>query len=270
MAGRLVHRLDLETDRLLVDLGNSVETDLDGLHIGFDQVRLGAEHFLDETADDTDIEPGQPGHGTDIGHVLHQHTGARIVELGIAQTGQRHANGTDIGARMQVRTRPGIVVEEIAARGDFLEILGIGLGIHGDHELRRPGPRHMAVLGQADFIPGRQALDVGREQVLAHHGHAHAEDRLHQETIGRGRPGPVHIGDLDDEVVHTHIGLDIGDNIHSAATPLTSSSACGMKMSASCMSQAEVGQRSAHRPQCRHKSSSLTMTRPVSLSGSDT
>ena len=29
------------------------------------------------------------------------------------------------------------------------------------------------------------------------------------------------------------------------------------------MSQAPVGQRSAHRPQCRHTSSSLTMTRPV-------
>jgi hypothetical protein len=32
------------------------------------------------------------------------------------------------------------------------------------------------------------------------------------------------------------------------------------------MSQAPVGQRSAHRPQCRQTSSSLTMTRPV-LSG---
>ena len=30
-----------------------------------------------------------------------------------------------------------------------------------------------------------------------------------------------------------------------------------------CMSQAPVGQRSAHSPQCRQTSSSLTMTRPV-------
>ncbi len=36
-----------------------------------------------------------------------------------------------------------------------------------------------------------------------------------------------------------------------------------------CMSQAPVGHRSAHRPQCRQTSSSLTMTRPV-LSVSDT
>src|SRR5687768_3584285 len=36
-----------------------------------------------------------------------------------------------------------------------------------------------------------------------------------------------------------------------------------------CMSHAPVGQRSAHRPQCRHTSSSFAMMRPV-LSCSDT
>src|SRR5262245_29110027 len=36
-----------------------------------------------------------------------------------------------------------------------------------------------------------------------------------------------------------------------------------------CMSQAPVGQRSAHRPQCRHTSSSFTITFEV-LSGPDT
>ena len=37
-----------------------------------------------------------------------------------------------------------------------------------------------------------------------------------------------------------------------------------------CISQAAVGQRSAHRPQCTQTSSSLTMTRPVCGSASDT
>ena len=36
------------------------------------------------------------------------------------------------------------------------------------------------------------------------------------------------------------------------------------------MSQAAVGQRSAHRPQCTQTSSSLTMTRPVCFSGAET
>ena len=34
-----------------------------------------------------------------------------------------------------------------------------------------------------------------------------------------------------------------------------------------CMSQAAVGQRSAHSPQCTQRSSSFTMTRPVCFSG---
>ena len=37
-----------------------------------------------------------------------------------------------------------------------------------------------------------------------------------------------------------------------------------------CMSQAPVGQRSAHSPQCTHRFSSLSITRAVCLSGADT
>src|SRR5712671_3122822 len=37
-----------------------------------------------------------------------------------------------------------------------------------------------------------------------------------------------------------------------------------------CISHAYVGQRSAHKPQCTHMSSSLTMTRPVCLRGTET
>ena len=41
------------------------------------------------------------------------------------------------------------------------------------------------------------------------------------------------------------------------------SSACVISIRYFFMSQAPVGQRSAHSPQCRHTSSSFTMTRPV-------
>ena len=37
-----------------------------------------------------------------------------------------------------------------------------------------------------------------------------------------------------------------------------------------CMSQAAVGQRSAHSPQCTQRSSSLTITRPVCGSAAET
>ena len=40
-------------------------------------------------------------------------------------------------------------------------------------------------------------------------------------------------------------------------------SACVISIRYFCMSHAPVGQRSAHSPQCRHTSSSFTITRPV-------
>ena len=247
-----------------------VQAQPDRLHVGVDQVFLGAEHLGDHGADDLDIDPGQPGHRADIGHVLHQHAGARIVELLVAHARQRHADGGDILARMQVRSRPGRVVEQETARRDFRQVLLVGLRIHGDDQIGLARAREIAVPGDADLVPGRQALDVGREEVLAHHGHAHTEDRLGQQPVGRGRAGAVHIADLDHEVVHTHFARRFNDVLHSAATFPASLSTCGMKMSASCMSHAAVGQRSAHRPQCRQRFSSFTITRPVSLRGSET
>ena len=55
--------------------------------------------------------------------------------------------------------------------------------------------------------------------------------------------------------------------LHDAA----SSRACGQCTTSDfCMSQAAVGQRSAHSPQCTQRSSSLTMTRPVCGSAAET
>lgn len=212
-----VHRLDPQWQRIGIMFADIVEAEIDRGHIGLDQVRLGPEHLLDHGADDLDINPGQTGNGADIGHILHQHAGAGIVELGIAQARQRHADGSDVLAGMQFRARPGIIIEQIAARRDFGEIALVGLGIHRDDEIGRAGTRHIGVLGDADLEPGRQALDVGWEQVLANHGHAHAEDRLHQQAIGTGRAGAVHIADLDDKVVDADIRHGVHDVLHSAA-----------------------------------------------------
>src|SRR5262245_26793838 len=55
-----------------------------------------------------------------------------------------------------------------------------------------------------------------------------------------------------------------------AADAAASSSAWGHLTRDFCMSQAAVGQRSAHRPQCTHRSASLTITRPVCFSADDT
>src|SRR6202044_3719794 len=85
------------------------------------------------------------------------------------------------------------------------------------------------------------------------------------QRIGAGGSRAVHVGELHHEIVYA-VGL--GNQAGHART--SSSIASGIRMVDFCMSQAAVGQRSAHRPQCTQTSSSLTMTRAVCGSGAET
>src|SRR5205814_714915 len=74
-----------------------------------------------------------------------------------------------------------------------------------------------------------------------------------EQFVGAGRTRAVDVGEADDEVVYAADRLLLGHDVP----------ACVMSMRYFCMSQAPVGQRSAHSPQCRQTSSSFTITRPV-------
>jgi xanthine dehydrogenase YagS FAD-binding subunit len=62
-------------------------------------------------------------------------------------------------------------------------------------------PALVARLADPDLVPGRQALDVGRKDVARADRHAHAQDRLGEQLVGRGRAGAVDVGELDHEIV---------------------------------------------------------------------
>src|SRR5476651_1727493 len=101
--------------------------------------------------------------------------------------------------------------------------------------------------------------------VLAGDRHAHAKNRFHDQRICACGASAVDVGELDHKVIHT-AGLG-----HHAGHAVTSSSiASGIRMVDFCISQAAVGQRSAHSPQCTQTSSSLTMTRAVCGSAAET
>ncbi len=138
-----------------------------------------------------------------VADVLHQDARAHALEALVAQPCQRHAQHRDVVAARQRGARPGTVVDEIAARGDLGQITRVGLGVQRHHDVDAAVPGAMRVARHADLVPGGQPLDVGGKVVLAHHGHAAAEDRLHQQSIGARRAGAVHRGDLDHEIVGT-------------------------------------------------------------------
>src|SRR5208282_752586 len=157
----------------------------------------------------------------------------------------------------------GGVVNKIAAGNDFLQVPGVSLRIQRHHHIDVAGARTVIAVRDPNLVPGRRALNIGRKIILADHGHAAAEDGLHQQSVGARRTGTVDGRDLDGEVVYA-VGWGCG--WHACFM----SPACGQYTVDFCMSQAAVGQRSAHNPQCTQRFSSLTITRPVCFSAADT
>ena len=98
--------------------------------------------------------------------------------------------GFDVGHRRQ-----------LGAGLDLGQVPVPGLGVHGHHHVHPAAPALVAGLGDADLVPGGQALDVRREDVARADRHAHAQDRLGEQLVGRRGAGAVDVGELDDEIV---------------------------------------------------------------------
>ena len=133
--------------------------------------------------------------------VLEQLPLARVAVGGVADLGERHADDVDVVAEFRGRQHLGVVVEHVAARLDLLQVLVPGLRVHRHHQVDAAAPAEPALLGHAHFVPGRQALDVGGEDVARRDRDAHAQDRAREQLVGRGRARAVDVGELDDEVV---------------------------------------------------------------------
>ena len=240
------------------------------LDIGRDQLVLAAELLCDQPLHGLRVDPQQRRERADIDDVLEELALARVRVALVAQRRQRHADRRDVVAELRRRQRLGRVVEEIAARVDGRDVLVPGLRVHGDHEVHAAAPAEMPGLRDAHLVPGRQALDVRREDVARRHRHAHAQDRAREQPVGARRARAVHIGEFDDEVVDRGAAAArrrLRLRHHEAPRAQPREPACAVSSRNFCMSQAPVGQRSAQRPQCRQTSSSLTMMRPVFRKG---
>src|SRR6185437_12025705 len=102
---------------------------------------------------------------------------------------------------LELRQRLRAVVEQIATRCEPLDILVPGLRIHRHQQVITAAPPQPAGFTDPHFVPGRQALDVGREDVARADRHAHAQDALGEQLVRRGRTRAIDVGELDDEVV---------------------------------------------------------------------
>ena len=174
---------------------------MQGVDIWRDQLVLAAILLRDQLLDDAEVHAEQLGQHPEADDVLEQLALARVGILLVAGRGQRHADDVDVGSHPARRQRAGVVVDQVAVRLDRGDIRIEGLRVHRDHEIGAAAGAEMTLLVDADFIPGRQALDVRREHVAGRDRHAHPHDGAREHLVGRRRAGAVDVGEADDEIV---------------------------------------------------------------------
>ena len=196
-----VHRLEVDGQRAVEVLHRVVVAEVDREVIRVEQLRLGREGLLQQFSHDLHVDLQQGRQGADVADVLHEDPHPRSLEVVDGHLREGDAQEGDVVAVQVARQRPARVVQDPAARRDLLDVALVGGRVHRDGQIEAGGPRGVAVGVGTDLVPGGQPLNVRREEVLPRHGNPHAEDRAAQQSVGAGRPRPVHRPDLEGEIV---------------------------------------------------------------------
>ena len=109
-------------------------------HVGLQQRLLALVLLGEQFLDLGGIDVEQRGERADVNDVLEELPLARIGIGRVADLGQRHADDVDVVAELRFRQRLGVVVEEVAAGLDFLQVAVPGLRIHRHHQVHAAAP----------------------------------------------------------------------------------------------------------------------------------
>ena len=206
----LVGFLDPQADRAFQVLQRPVAAEMQRVDVRGQQLFLALVLLADQLLDQLRVHVEQRAQRAEIDDVLEQLALARIGIGRVGDRGQRHADHGDVGAEFRRRHRLGRIVEQIAAGLDRGDVLVPGLRVHRHHHVDAAAGAEMAVLGHPHLVPGRQALDVGGEDVARRDRHAVAQDRAGEQLVGAGRARAVDVGEADDEVVYAADRLLLG------------------------------------------------------------
>src|SRR6185437_14150974 len=141
---------------------------------------------------------------------LRNHAHVHHILDQFAQLGLRADGRSDLVERHRIADHVVAILLEVqvffvnghATRGQRQNVFLGSLRVERDQYFGVALPGDVTVLAGADGVPGRQAGDVGREEVFAADRHTHAEDALQQDAVCRLRTGTVDSGYIDAEVVH--------------------------------------------------------------------
>src|SRR5690554_2258029 len=169
---------------------------LHDLEVGVHQLGVGAEVVRQRLPHHAQRHAEQVRHHAHVGHV-----GDVLLDLALhVDVGQQLLDGHrvvgEVGA-VRAEAQVGVVDAEAALR-QAGHVGQHGLAVEGHHDLGRPA-RHVALATDTDVVPGRLALDVRREDVLAVDGDAHLEEGAQQGEVGGLAAGPVGRGNHEGE-----------------------------------------------------------------------
>ena len=135
-----------------------------------------------------------------VDHVAHEPAQLRVGADRLDEIVERHRVEDEVGADLVELQR--LVVDDGGAGIERQHVLARRLRVHRDEDVDLLLAADVPVLVRADGVPGRQAGDVRREQVLAGHRDAHLEQRPDEHEVRRLAARPVDRRHLDAEVVH--------------------------------------------------------------------
>ena len=108
----------------------------------------------------------------------------------LGQLLERHGEEPDVVADRQVQVEV-VAVDADRARLELADVVGGGLRVHADQDLRVEPVADVALGAGPDVEPGRQPLDVRGEDVLAAARDAHRVQGAEQDQVGRLAPEPL-------------------------------------------------------------------------------
>ena len=182
----LVAALHAYAQRYLQMLAGKITPQMQCLHIGGEQfffalVLLGKQFFQH-----LGLYAQQHGKCADVNDVLEELTLARVRIDRIGNLGQRHADDLNVIAELRRWQGPRAVIKQVAARLQLGHVCVPGLRIHRHHHVDATAPPLVALVANTRFIPGRQALDVAGKDIARADRHAHTQNSLGKQLIGRG------------------------------------------------------------------------------------
>ena len=194
--------LQAQPDRVFEIEHHPVAAEMQRVLIGVEQLFLALVLFGDQLFDLADIHVEQRRQRAEIDDVLEQLALARLGIFAIGDGGERHADDGDVVAEFRRRERLGRIVHQITAGLDAGDVLVPGLRVHRHHQIGAAAGAEMAGFRNPHLVPGRQALDVGGENIARRDRDAHAQHRAGEHFVGARRSRAVDVGEPDDEVVY--------------------------------------------------------------------